>query len=253
MHHRDRCRFGDRMGMRQSADRRGSTGDGRGHCRSAGQPGRWPGKRGATSSWDFHLVDVADQASVVSLVESASRFGGRIDGVVNAAGVAGGGPVHMLPTEEWDRVLQVNLTGTYLVAKHAIDVMLAQPAVGRIPWRNRHHREHRGSGGHRRRECLQRVKGWRGASDKEHGHRLCGTRHKSQRRLSWFHRHADDRTDLRCTGNGSSQGERHCGAQDASNGPTRGDRCGRRILAVRRCLIHHRPRIGSGWRIYRGP
>jgi len=36
----------------------------------------------------------------------------------------------MLPIEEWDRVLQVNLTGTYLVAKHAIDAMLAQPAVG---------------------------------------------------------------------------------------------------------------------------
>lgn len=94
-----------------------------------GNPAGGPGKRGATSSWDFHLVDVADQESVVSLVESASRFGGRIDGVVNAAGVAGGGPVHMLPTKEWDRVLRVNLTGTYLVAKHAIDVMLAQPAV----------------------------------------------------------------------------------------------------------------------------
>ena len=49
--------------------------------------------------------------------------------MVNAAGVAGGGPVHMLPIEEWDRVLQVNLTGTYLVAKYAIDAMLAQPAL----------------------------------------------------------------------------------------------------------------------------
>jgi NAD(P)-dependent dehydrogenase (short-subunit alcohol dehydrogenase family) len=95
-----------------------------------GSPAGWAVEQGATSPWDFRLVDVADQASVVELIDSASRFGGRIDGVVNAAGVAGGGPVHMLPIEEWDRVLQVNLTGTYLVAKHAIDAMLAQPAVG---------------------------------------------------------------------------------------------------------------------------
>jgi len=94
------------------------------------RPAGGAGKRGAKSPWGFQLVDVADQTSVVKLIESASRFGGRVDGVVNAAGVAGGGPVHMLPIEEWDRVLQVNLTGTYLVAKHAIDAMLAQPAVG---------------------------------------------------------------------------------------------------------------------------
>ncbi len=49
-------------------------------------------------------------------------------GLVNAAGVAGGGPVHMLPAEEWARVIEVNLTGTYLTAKHVIAQMLSQPA-----------------------------------------------------------------------------------------------------------------------------
>ena len=43
---------------------------------------------------------------------------GRVDGVVNAAGVAGGGPVHLLDAAEWNRVISVNLTGTFLVAKH---------------------------------------------------------------------------------------------------------------------------------------
>ena len=51
----------------------------------------------------------------------------RIDGLVNAAGVAGGGPVHMLAAEEWDRVISINLTGTYLTAKHVIGQMLQQP------------------------------------------------------------------------------------------------------------------------------
>ena len=48
--------------------------------------------------------------------------------MVNAAGVAGGGPVHMLPADEWARVIAVNLTGTYLTAKHVIAQMLGQPA-----------------------------------------------------------------------------------------------------------------------------
>ena len=120
----------------------------------AGSTGRRAGKAATEAPWDFQLVDVADQASVVELVDSASRFGGRIDGVVNAAGVAGGGPVHMLPIEEWDRVLRVNLTGTYLVAKHAIDTDAGATGSRGIPGRNRHHCQHRGFGRHSRRQRL---------------------------------------------------------------------------------------------------
>ena len=82
-----------------------------------------PGARGTPATaetWDFRWVDVTDEESVTELVDAAVDFGGRVDGVVNAAGVAGGGPVHMLPKDEWDRVIGVNLTGTYLVAKHVI-------------------------------------------------------------------------------------------------------------------------------------
>jgi NAD(P)-dependent dehydrogenase (short-subunit alcohol dehydrogenase family) len=35
----------------------------------------------------------------------------------------------MLPTKEWHRVIEVNLTGTYLTAKHVVTQLLAQPAV----------------------------------------------------------------------------------------------------------------------------
>jgi NAD(P)-dependent dehydrogenase (short-subunit alcohol dehydrogenase family) len=76
----------------------------------------------------FTHVDVADEGSVVELVRAAVEFGGGVDGLVNAAGVAGGGPVHMLPLEEWNRVVAVNLTGTYLTAKQVISQMLQQPA-----------------------------------------------------------------------------------------------------------------------------
>ena len=78
--------------------------------------------------WRFDHVDVANEASVAALVRAAVAFGGSIEGLVNAAGVAGGGPVHMLPADEWARVIAVNLTGTYLTAKHVITQMLSQPA-----------------------------------------------------------------------------------------------------------------------------
>ena len=45
---------------------------------------------------------------------------------MTAAGVAGAGPVHLLDRSEWDRVLAVNLTGTFHVAKHALAAMLTQ-------------------------------------------------------------------------------------------------------------------------------
>jgi NAD(P)-dependent dehydrogenase (short-subunit alcohol dehydrogenase family) len=67
-------------------------------------------------------LDVQGQAAVRAVVERE----GRLDAVVNAAGVAGGGPVHLLPAEEWDRVVDVNLKGTFLVAKHAAAAMVAQ-------------------------------------------------------------------------------------------------------------------------------
>jgi NAD(P)-dependent dehydrogenase (short-subunit alcohol dehydrogenase family) len=73
-----------------------------------------------------HSVDVRDEAAVEAAVRAVVDRAGRLDVVVNAAGVAGGGPVHILPEEEWDRVVDVNLKGTFLVAKHATAVMLAQ-------------------------------------------------------------------------------------------------------------------------------
>ena len=63
------------------------------------------------------------------LVEEAVRAFGRVDGLVNAAGVAGGGAVHMVDTAEWNRVVGVNLYGTFLTAKYAIARMLDQPLV----------------------------------------------------------------------------------------------------------------------------
>src|ERR1700733_16268975 len=61
------------------------------------QPSDEPAHSGG--HWLFTHVDVADEGSVKALVATAVSFGGSVDGLVNAAGVAGGGPVHMLPAE----------------------------------------------------------------------------------------------------------------------------------------------------------
>lgn len=75
-------------------------------------------------------LDVTDEAAVAACVASVVERHGRLDSVVTAAGVAGAGPVHLLERSEWDRVLAVNLTGTFHVAKHAVAAMLANEPDG---------------------------------------------------------------------------------------------------------------------------
>jgi NAD(P)-dependent dehydrogenase (short-subunit alcohol dehydrogenase family) len=75
------------------------------------------------------VVDVADEAAVADAIGEAHRRLGRIDGVVNAAGTAGGGAAHQLPLEEWNRVIGINLTGTFLVCKHTAARMLTQERI----------------------------------------------------------------------------------------------------------------------------
>ncbi|MFL6204899.1 MAG: SDR family NAD(P)-dependent oxidoreductase [Acidimicrobiales bacterium] len=79
--------------------------------------------------WTYVPTDVTDERGVQALVATAVDVGGRLDGAVTAAGVAGGGPVHQLEEAEWRRVIDVNLTGTFLTAKHAIAQLLTQERV----------------------------------------------------------------------------------------------------------------------------
>ena len=67
--------------------------------------------------------DVADSESVSATVEAiAARFG-RIDVLVNNAGVHRGGKVHRLTDEAWQEVLQVNLTGAMSMTRAVVPHM----------------------------------------------------------------------------------------------------------------------------------
>jgi NAD(P)-dependent dehydrogenase (short-subunit alcohol dehydrogenase family) len=79
------------------------------------------------SGTTFVSGDVRDEEAMATAVAAAVDAGeGRLDGVVHAAGVAGAGPVHLLERDEWERVVSVNLTGTFVVAKAALGRMLGQ-------------------------------------------------------------------------------------------------------------------------------
>ena len=67
---------------------------------------------------DF-VLDVRDEEAVREAFGQVVGAHGRIDSVVHCAGVAGGGPVHLLDADEWDRVVDINLKGTFLVDKYA--------------------------------------------------------------------------------------------------------------------------------------
>ena len=74
-------------------------------------------------------ADVTDATAVAGVVDATVERFGRVDGLVHAAGVAGGGAVHMLDDAEWDRVIGVNLTGTFVMARAVLTRMLEQEPV----------------------------------------------------------------------------------------------------------------------------
>ncbi len=71
----------------------------------------------------FARQDVSDRARWDEVVAEAVDAFGRLDILVNNAGMVGGGPVEDADLEAWDRVIAVNLTGTMLGCRAAIDAM----------------------------------------------------------------------------------------------------------------------------------
>jgi len=71
-------------------------------------------------------VDVTNEDQVAALVARAVQEFGRLDIMVSNAGILIAEPVDVFPAEKWQAVLNVNLFGYFLCAKHAARVMKAQ-------------------------------------------------------------------------------------------------------------------------------
>jgi NAD(P)-dependent dehydrogenase (short-subunit alcohol dehydrogenase family) len=76
-------------------------------------------------------ADVTDEAEMAALYEKAEAARGPFDIVVANAGMAGSAPAHKTALADWQRTLDVNLTGAFLTVKPALAGMLARK-VGRI-------------------------------------------------------------------------------------------------------------------------
>lgn len=71
-------------------------------------------------------ANVIDGAALSAAVAQAEAELGPITGLVNNAGIAGFGSVHEADIESWDRVMAVNVTGTFLASKAVLAGMLAR-------------------------------------------------------------------------------------------------------------------------------
>ena len=76
-------------------------------------------------------IDVRDRAALVALAERIAGTKGPVDTLVNVAGVVSFGAAADLPEEEWDRVIDVNLKGTFLACQAVIPGM-QRAGFGRI-------------------------------------------------------------------------------------------------------------------------
>jgi meso-butanediol dehydrogenase/(S,S)-butanediol dehydrogenase/diacetyl reductase len=69
--------------------------------------------------------DVGSEAGVRAMVAEAVDRLGKLDAVVNVAGVLTFGHTHEVTMDDWNRLIAINLTGTFLVCRESIPHLLA--------------------------------------------------------------------------------------------------------------------------------
>ncbi len=69
-------------------------------------------------------VDVVVEADVQRMIQDTVARWGRLDVIYNNAGIGVGNPVTQVSTEEWDRIIDINLRGVFFGTKYAILEML---------------------------------------------------------------------------------------------------------------------------------
>lgn len=79
-------------------------------------------------------VDVSDEAQVEAMFAAALEAFGKVDAVLNVAGIAGASPLADLTVDDFNRFIGVNLTGVMLGTKHGIRTMLPTGGGVIINW-----------------------------------------------------------------------------------------------------------------------
>ena len=79
----------------------------------------------------LHNCDVSDETGVLQFFETIEQQFDTIDILVNNAGIRRDAVTAMMKSEDWQRVIDVNLTGTFYMSKQAVLLMMKQK-YGRI-------------------------------------------------------------------------------------------------------------------------
>ena len=66
---------------------------------------------------DALICDVADTTAVEQMIQQALEKNGKIDVLVNNAGLTWGAPAETMPLERWRQVIDANITGTFLMSQ----------------------------------------------------------------------------------------------------------------------------------------
>lgn len=74
--------------------------------------------------------DVKNPDSIHEMVEATLSQFGRIDVLINNAGISWGAPGEEMRLEDWNKVIETNLTGTFLCAQAVGKVMIRQSGTG---------------------------------------------------------------------------------------------------------------------------
>ena len=82
--------------------------------------------RGLGARVSYHRADVSDEKAVRAMAAAATDTHGRVDVLVNNAGIFTQSLLEDMPVADWDRVLAVNLRGTFLVTRVLIEPMLVR-------------------------------------------------------------------------------------------------------------------------------
>ncbi|WP_216902043.1 SDR family NAD(P)-dependent oxidoreductase [Nocardia alni] len=81
-------------------------------------------ERGAAERLTTLRIDVSDESSVRAGVASAVETLGGLDALVNAAGILRSAHTRQVSLDEWNRIIGVNLTGTFLMIRESLPALL---------------------------------------------------------------------------------------------------------------------------------
>ena len=73
-------------------------------------------------------LNVTDKASIAAMVKGVTDKYGRVDVLVNNAGIVDDAMLRKMTDDQFERVIDINLKGTYNCARAVVDIMIAQGA-----------------------------------------------------------------------------------------------------------------------------